>query len=205
MLMSDIENRHFIRYNEPVRDGYSPMKSKNVSIACCLLLAILSSCSSDPRALTKDKILERPDDTNLAFWITQEASDDDFSECTFLPGMWGGNMYLDSKYEAVTITYEDGCKKIVELDVAVVYTITNYPDYSSKTSCVTAISITDPSIQVYGMTMSSHPDEVRHRMLGLGFMQTDEHRYSKNNCVLYFSEKTIGLNAKHTNIEGIHY
>ena len=77
---------------------------KKIAFTLFSLLAFtLPSCGGNGNS----KYLDRPEDTNLEFWITQKVEWKDFEEkgCTFLPGWFGADEYLDSRYQAVE---EDG-------------------------------------------------------------------------------------------------
>lgn len=159
----------------------------------------------DPLVLTEEKILPKPENTTLSYWITQIVTDDDFKDCTFLPGLFGGSEYLDGRYEAVVTEHEGGYKSYSEPDIAVIYTTTSYPDYASKTRCVTGIEITDPAISVYGLTREFETKEIQKTMLGYGFKQYRESTFRKNNCNVSFSNHGINLVANVTNVEGIQF
>lgn len=150
--------------------------------------------------------LEKDEDTNLKYWITQEVKEGDFKDCTFLPGMFGGSLYLDGRYEAI----KDESGMLVAPDIAVTYTTTGYPDYTNKEH-VTHIGITDPIIHVYGLTLKSHPDMIWHTMTDYGFKKgiTDEGTqyervyYQKDNVNFIFVDDAIYINAHVTNKDNI--
>lgn len=154
----------------------------------------LSSCN-------ESKFLDKPDETNLEFWITEEVKKDDFVKCTFLPGLFGGNIYLDSRYKA--IISDDGSSMAVAPEVHVIYTITAYPDYADGGTYVTGIDITDPKINVYGLTMTSSQENISKTMSNFGFTSGENNRWSKNNCVFTFKKSEIIIVAKVTNDKGI--
>ena len=60
----------------------------------------------------------------------------------------------------------------VDPEYCVIYTITSYPDYSDKPQHVTSIYITDPAIEVYGLTLNSGFDEFESVLTGEGFVVT---------------------------------
>lgn len=162
-----------------------------------------ASCNSSSLNLTNNKILEKPDNTTLSFWITQEVSQDNFKDCEFLPGLMGGDEYLDSRYEAVVTEDEEGYKTYSAPAVSVVYTTSGYPDYSSTTSCVTRIVVTDPEITVYGLTMNPETDDKRKTMKSYKFKQNSDSSFSKNNCTVRFEEDRIYLGAVVTNVNNV--
>ena len=70
------------------------MKIKKISktLLFSTILFSISSCT-----VTK-KFLERPENTNLEAWITEEINANVVEKFKYFPGMFGGDMYLGSKY-----------------------------------------------------------------------------------------------------------
>ena len=157
-------------------------------------LSALCSCSSS-------KFLEKTDDTNLEFWITEKVSMQHYelSTCTYLPGLFGGSMHLDGRYEAI----EGNNGMLYEPEIHVVYTVTAYPDYADGGQYITSIDITDPEIYVYGLTMNSTVEEVSETMKKMGFKTSTGDRWTKNNCTFSFSTYGIRIGAAVTNKKGI--
>ena len=151
------------------------------------------------------KYLDKPNDTTLEFWITERVTSEMAKEkgCTFIPGMFGGDMYLGSHYQMVEI---DDVKQVPE--IRVIYTITGYPD-TLNDRAVTHINISDPAVTVYGLTMNSSKEEIAKRMKELKFKdKTDEwgnSLYNKNNCTFRFSELGIDISAEVSNIWHVVY
>ncbi len=134
-------------------------------LLCVVLLFLCSGCSS----FLNGKLVERPADTNLEFWITENVDNVDFSEHTPRYGLMGGREYYGKGY--VPTTDENGQQ--IPPDEYVVYTITSYPDYSSEGKHVTGISITDPDVTFYGLTVCSTLEEFEARMTELGYEVID--------------------------------
>lgn len=167
---------------------------KQMKILAFLPLFLLGGCSSS------QKYLEKPEDTNLSFWITEKVELSSFEECTFIPGGFGVDIYLDKRYEP--IIQEDNQISVPLTHVT--YHVTKYPDYSDKDSCVTHIEITDPSIYLYGLSMKSSEEEISSKMKELGFEENDK-TYTKNNCSFYFSSEEIRINAYVTNKNNLQF
>lgn len=176
---------------------YQYRKKAKILLPIFALICSLFSISS----CNESKFLDKPDETNLEFWITEVVKKDDFAKCTFLPGLFGGNMYLDSRYEA--IINDDGNSMTISPKVHVIYSITAYPDYADGGTYVTGIDITDPKINVYGLTMDSSQENISNTMSDLGFKNSESNRWSKNNCVFVFKKSEIIITAKVTNNKGI--
>ena len=126
-------------------------------------------------------VLERPD-TNLEFWITENVDNVDFSKYQERYGLMGGTEYYGSDY--VPSIDEEGNQ--LDPEACVLYTVTSYPDYSSQTRHITSIYITDPSINVYGLTVNSTKDEVKSVIESNGFTYQD---HGGTNGVLYVKDK----------------
>ena len=157
------------------------MKTKPLVIA--LFSLFLMGCSSSP------KYLDKPKDTDLSFWITEKVDNSSFRDCTFIPGGFGVNVYLDSRYKSIPVNGQASLPSIY-----VTYHVTKYPDYSDKDSCVTRIEIKDPVIDVYGLTRKSNLDDVSVKRKSLGFEEKDN-SFRKNNCSFVFSSDGILINA----------
>ena len=126
------------------------------AILAVILLFTLFGCG--------EKGVERPE-TNLEFWICDNADDIDLSNCKERYGIMGGREYYGSAYTP-TIN-EDGTQ--TDPEKCVIYTITSYPDYSDKTQHITRITITDPAVNVFGLTVKSSADEIITTMENFGF------------------------------------
>lgn len=170
---------------------------KIISMFILSMVFILMGC-------TNGNYLEKPENTNLSFWITDRVEKGALENCTFLPGGFGCNIYLDERYES--ITDEEGWRMAPLIHVT--YTFSGYPD-SSNEYAVTHIQITDPAICVYGLTMTSSEEEIASVMLGEHFKEnvsdTGQKYYQKKNITFQFSNLSIRINASTTNKKGIVY
>ena len=176
-------------------------KIKKISITLSFGF-LLTSCNNEPITL------ERPSDTNLEFWITQPInSRDDFKNCTFLPGLFGGDMYLDSRYK---VSFDEHYNYTLPLKY-VVYTVTSYPDLSSDDAAITNIKIKDPSIHFYNLSSASSKEEIKEVMEKEGFKIKEELsinnsiNYYKNNTIFTFTDSYISISAHVSNKNGIQF
>ncbi len=140
------------------------MKRAFAVILILMLACIISGCvgSGDGGAV------ERPE-TNLEFWICDNADEIDFSNCTELSGIMGGREYYGSAYAPE----KDKDGREVAPEEYVIYTVTHYPDCSSKGKCITRIEITDPAVSVYGITVGSSEAEIKAAMSDYGYRLTE--------------------------------
>ena len=166
------------------------MKKLIILIISAILL--LPSCASRPIEPEHD----------LEFWITQNVNDFDFSSYQQKYGIMGGWEYYGTGY--VPTTDENGQQ--VDPEHCVIYTVTNYPDYSSNSLCITRITITDPTVKVYGLSMTSTHEEIRSTMTAEGFTVTESAtaiRAEKDNVRFTFTKDEIMISAEVTNNLGI--
>ena len=120
---------------------------------------------ADPDA---DYVLPRPDPMNLDFWLTEDVSGADQSVYEYHPGFGGYTLYgkgYVSKKDA------DGAV-LEEPDPYVEYNISGYPDVLDE-YVVTLIFITDPAVEVYGLTVDTPVDEFERIMTDLGFSRVE--------------------------------
>ena len=139
--------------------------------------------------------LQKPEDTNLDYWITQYVSSQTMSEdgCTFLPGWFGASEFLDKRYEVVE---EDG--RVVVPDVHVTYLLSGYPDVLDSYA-VTRIQITDPEIYVYGLTINSSVEEIANRMKTVPGAKGSGRAYKIKKASFGFNEGNIYISVPSTN------
>ena len=142
--------------------------------------------------------------TDLEFWIAENVEDVDFSNYQEKHGLMGGREYYGSGY--IPQINADG--EQIDPVHCVIYTVTSYPDYISNQSHITRIFITDPTIEVYGLTLYSNIEEIEHTMKRKGFKT----EYSaggltarKGKFTFVFSEESIRINVKVTNVFGIQF
>lgn len=142
-------------------------------------------------------------DTNLEFWIAENVNHVDFSNYQEKYGLMGGRQYYGTGY--VPFTDENG--EQIDPEACVVYTVTSYPDYISKKRHVTRITVTDPSITVYGLTLTSSAEEVENTLKSYGFIKKSEPRntYAKGKVSISFSKEAININVKVRNLFKIQF
>jgi hypothetical protein len=167
---------------------------KKLIILLISAILILPSCTARPSEPEHD----------LEFWIAQDVDDFDFSSYQQKYGIFGGYEYYGTGY--APNTDENGQQ--VDPEHCVIYTVTNYPDYSSNSRHVTRITITDPAIKVYGLSITSTPEEIRSTMTAEGFTVTESGtalRAEKGKLRFTFSKDAIIVSAEVTNHFGIIY
>lgn len=146
-----------------------------------------------------------PPATNLEFWIGENVDNFDFSGYQEKYGLFGGREYYGTGY--VPTFDEDGMT--IDPEHCVIYTVTAYPDYSSGTSHITGIYITDPTIEFYGISLNSSFEDFEHLMKKQDFQITGanaNHRTAENGKYsVTFTKDYIRINVKVSNIFGIQF
>lgn len=142
--------------------------------------------------------------SNLEFWIAENVDDIDLSNYQIKYGRMGGTEYYGTGY----IPTVDEVGQQVDPEHCVLFTVTSYPDYSSKTKHITYISITDPKIEVYGLTLNSTQEEIRYQMeekSGFSIEELGENTLvaRKGDYTFSFSPRKITIRVNVTNKLGI--
>ena len=110
------------------------------------------------------EVIIRPD-TNLEFWLGDNVDGFDWSLHVEKYGHFGGSDYYGLGYEP--IISEGGHQN--DPEHCVIYTVTSYPDYSSKEQHISWIYITDPSIYFNGISLNTAPEEIKQILISDGF------------------------------------
>jgi hypothetical protein len=173
------------------------MKKILVLLLCAFMLTSFVGCSS--RKLAKPE-------TNLDFWIAENVDAVDFSEYHQRYGMMGGQEYYGKGYTPTVD--ENGEQK--DPEECVIYTITNYPDYMSRNKHVTRITITDPNVTVYGLSMNSSNEDIEATMKSNGFkaVEIGDRGYVewvKGKFHIQFSDEVIRIKVEVSNFLKIQF
>lgn len=147
-----------------------------------VLAFLLSSCQSAA-------YLSKPSDTNLEFWLTQDVTDQDFSSHVSPGGYFGASAYYGKDYQADAKSY-------------VIYVVTGYPDYADNNKAITGITITDPAITFYSLSLASSQADFDRVMKKQGFALDADHLATKNNLTFrYTPSQSFVLTVKVSNRE----
>lgn len=181
-------------------------------LVTCLCACTLGACGEN----ASYKFLDRPENTNLELWITQKIEIEDIKDLTTINegSCFGCNEYLGSNYTP-SYPIRDG-NSLYAYPVSpsngpyVIYQTSGYPD-SSDPYHVTKITITDPEVTVYGLTLNSTPEEITGTMSAEGFRGAcdgENCTWKKHNCYFNFTnitQKEITIGASSTNLHHIIY
>lgn len=148
-----------------------------------VMLIAFCGCSTD-------RIPERPEDTNLEFWIAEDVKDVDWKGYYHIPG-FGADRYWSPGYEP-NIDEATGDEK--EPEIGVRYEVTAWPDYADGGAYITNIKITDPKVTVYGLTINSTFEEFDAVFEGLEYKITP-HKYRDGYVAHYASIKGFSFSV----------
>lgn len=171
------------------------MKKQLVLLLGLFLMITMCGCSNNN--------LSEPA-TNLEFWIAENVDDFDFSNHQAKYGIMGGYEYYGLGY---TPTLDENGEQI-DPERCVIYTITNYPDYSNNELHITRIYITDPDITLYGLTIESTFEEFENQMKKMGFETKSTDTYiqaTKGKYTFTMNADSISIHVEVTNKLGIQY
>ena len=152
--------------------------------------------------IEKNDTLSKPE-TALEFWIAENVDGVDFSKYQIKYGMMGGTEYYGTGYAPTVDEYGQQ----VDPKHCVIYTVTSYPDYSDKEQHVTSIYITDPEIELYGITLNSSFEDFESKIKVQGFEITTSNEYyrtaEKGKYSISITKEWIRIRVKVENKEGI--
>ena len=108
-----------------------------------------------PNVTVTPSVGEMPENTSLEFWITEDVTGRDWTGHDEIYGWMGAREFLGSGYKKNEDA--DGLDQRPEHYVS--YVITAWPDYADGGEFVTDITVTDPAVTVYGLTIASTYEE----------------------------------------------
>ena len=128
-----------------------------------LFLCLLLLCSCGKKDVPVGSM---PADTALEFWICEDVHAEDCAiwDHPEVFGWFGAREFLGTGYEISPLTG-------LAPEESVSYLVTAWPDYADGGSFVTTITVTDPAVQVFGLTVRSSAEEFARVMRENGFTQ----------------------------------
>lgn len=175
--------------------------SFNLLLCSCTVsinnLSIDTSSSSDLSSSSGETLYVDAPEEDLSFWLGDELNQEKVKKHTIIPGWFGAEEYLDSRYEA---SYdEDG--NLVIPNVHVTYLFNGYPDMADIWR-VSKIEITDPDICFYGLSLNSDEAKIDRELTLRGFARKESSEgiiYSFGRISFSFYEDSIVLLATSAN------
>lgn len=174
------------------------MKKLSVLFLLSFILFYLTSCS----CIRTANYLERPSDTNLEFWITENVKFDDL-----------GDYFIEERTKYLFDFYGKGYEPFIndagvweDPKHCVKYSVSGYPDIRSRKTAITEIVITDPKITFYGISLNSKFDEFDKILKDRGYIITSSDDYmhvaNKANIIISLSNKYLKIRASVYNFVG---
>ena len=176
------------------------MKKAVALLMISLMLFSLVSCSVNK--------LEKPE-TNLEFWIGENVDDVDFStyQEKYRYGFMGsGRQYYGTGYAPTT----DENGQQLDPEYCVIYTVAPYPDYLSRKCHITGIYISDPDVNIYGLTINSSTEDIEETMKNNGFQSLEignmgHKQWVKGKYHIQFLDGYIGIGVDVSNFWKIQF
>ena len=154
---------------------------------CLLSLMILplTSCTT-----VYIDVTVKPSDAKLAYWVGDIIDNEEIDQDYIVAG-FEKNYYLDHNY--IFEILDDGSKNIPKTHVY--YSLKNYDD---SRMIVSAISITDSDITIYGLSMNSSKNEIYDKLTSYGFIYVDGYygmdpEYRKDDLTLRIDSSFISI------------
>ena len=152
------------------------------------------------------EILSKPDE-KLEFWLCVNVDNVNLSKYDHpYYGAFGYEKFYGSGYELV----KGDNDTLLPVNYYVSYIAKQYPDASSDTTCITAITIKDPSSNIYGLTVNSTKEEFIYQFeTVMGFTVEKSNNevltVKKGDYTVKYQDGSITFLVNTTNIYGVVY
>ena len=148
------------------------MKRLSVFIAAALAACFLfAACGGNDKAaqIALEEALKT--ETDLEFFILDDVADADFSALQEIYGGFGARRYAPKRYGIS----ESGIISEQQIpEQCVVYTVSAWPDHADGGAFVTDITVTDPKVRLFGLTVDSTAEEFIKKCEQLGFKKVEK-------------------------------
>ena len=146
------------------------MKRLSVFIAFVLAACFLfAACKSDKAArIALEEALKT--ETDLEFFILDDVIDADFSGFQEIYGWFGAREYAPKRYGI-----PDANPDLQQIpEQCVVFKVSAWPDHADGGAFVTDITVTDPKVRLFGLTIDSTAEEFIEKCKPLGYKKVDK-------------------------------
>lgn len=147
------------------------MKRLSVFIAAALAACFLfAACKSDKAArIALEEAIKN--ETDLEFFILDDVANADLSEFQEIYGGFGASRYAPKRYGIS----ESGIISEQQIpEQCVLYTVSAWPDHADGGAFVTDITITDPKVRLFGLTVDSTAEEFIKKCEQLGYKKVEK-------------------------------
>ena len=139
-----------------------------IAVLICLPLAACRSGNDKAARITLEEALKT--ETDLEFFILDDVIDADFSGFQEIYGWFGAREYAPKRYGIS----DDGSVPQQIPEQCVRYLVSAWPDHADGGAFVTDITVTDPKIRLFGLTIDSTAEEFIEKCKLLGYKKVDK-------------------------------
>lgn len=138
------------------------------ALAACFLFAACSGIDKAAQIALEEALKT---ETDLEFFILDDVADADFSAFQEIYGGFGASQYAPKRYGIS----ESGIISEQQIpEQCVVYTVSAWPDHADGGAFVTDITITDPKVRLFGLTVDSTAEEFTQKCELLGYKKAEK-------------------------------
>jgi len=140
-----------------------------IAALICLPLAACRSGNDKAAQIALEEALKT--ETDLEFFILDDVADADFSGFQEIYGWFGAREYAPKRYGIS----ESGIISEQQIpEQCVVYTVSAWPDHADGGAFVTDITVTDPKVRLFGLTVDSTAEEFIKKCELLGYKKVEK-------------------------------
>lgn len=139
-----------------------------IAALICLPLAACRSGNDKAAQIALEEALKT--ETDLEFFILDDVIDADFSGFQEIYGWFGAREYAPKRYGIPNASSD--LQQIPEQCVR--YLVSAWPDHADGGAFVTDITVTDPKVRVFGLTIESTAEEFIEKCKLLGYKKVDK-------------------------------
>ena len=139
-----------------------------IAALICLPLAACRSGNDKAAQIALEEALKT--ETDLEFFILDDVIDADFSGFQEIYGWFGAREYAPKRYGIS----DDGSVPQQIPEQCVRYLVSAWPDHADGGAFVTDITVTDPKIRLFGLTVDSTAEEFIEKCEQLGFKKVEK-------------------------------
>lgn len=139
------------------------------ALAACFLFAACKSGNDKAAQIALEEALKT--ETDLEFFILDDVADADFSAFQEIYGVFGASQYAPKRYGIS----ESGIISEQQIpEQCVLYTVSAWPDHADGGAFVTDITVTDPKVRLFGLTVDSTAEEFIKKCELLGYKKVEK-------------------------------
>ena len=139
-----------------------------IAALICLPLAACRSGNDKAAQIALEEALKT--ETDLEFFILDDVIDADFSGFQEIYGWFGAREYAPKRYGIS----DDGSVPQQIPEQCVRYLVSAWPDHADGGAFVTDITVTDPKVRVFGLTIDSTAEEFIKKCEQLGYKKVEK-------------------------------